>query len=702
MKNEVFTTWSDEDSKVEAFSKYGEAIESAGVLNRSKASHGSFKDITSKLSAREPYSRHDYEYFRSEEAIPTEPKDIIKVCQSAYENIGLVHNIIDLMGDFACQGIRLIHPNSKIERFYKNWFKKVNGKDRSERFLNMFYRLGNVIIKRNTAKIKVRQFDKLSRTKAEPDIEIPEDIKFSSKEIPWRYTIYNPLILEIIAPELIFLTGKTKYALKIDLNTLKTIKRASSNKEIAELLKDLPKDLAGKLRSGARLIPLSEDKISSFFYKKDDGDAWAKPMIYSILKDLMLLEKLKLADVSALDGALRKVRVWKLGDLDAKILPSSVAVDTLSSILANNVGGGTVDIIWGPDIELIETDTNVQTFLGSEKYAATLNSIYAGLGVPPTLTGSATSSGFTNNFISLKTLVERLEYGRMALKDFWEKEISIVQESMGFRFPAQIQFTHMTLSDETAEKTLYLQLADRDLISFESILERFGESAELEKLRMKRDKMARKNNSLPSKAGPWHDAEKDFGLKKIFAQRGSVTPSEIGLELLPRKKGEVNPQEQLMEMKKKMTGQPQQGRPKNKKDEEKRKQRTVKPRTSADYINALFWANNAREAISEIITTAWLDMHGKKNVRSLTDKEFQEMEQVKFGVLCNLELFDDIDEKKIQEVLPHSFIPEAAQACYDQIYNEFVLNIDKKPTVNNLREIQSAAFALYKVTNEQE
>ena len=46
--------------------------------------------------------------------------------------------------------------------------------------------------------------------------------------------------------------------------------------------------------------------------------------------------------------------------------------------------------------------------LGSEKYTSVLNSIYAGLGVPPTLTGMATNGGgFTNNFISLKTLVER-------------------------------------------------------------------------------------------------------------------------------------------------------------------------------------------------------------------------------------------------------------------------------------------------------
>ena len=62
---------------------------------------------------------------------------------------------IDLMGDFASQGIRLVHRNKRIERFYRRWFKKINGKDRSERFLNNLYKSGNVVIDRRTAKLNL-------------------------------------------------------------------------------------------------------------------------------------------------------------------------------------------------------------------------------------------------------------------------------------------------------------------------------------------------------------------------------------------------------------------------------------------------------------------------------------------------------------------------------------------------------------------
>lgn len=52
----------------------------------------------------------------------------------AYDKVGIVRNVIDLMGDFASQGLTLVHPNKSIERFYRKWFENVNGLDRSERF----------------------------------------------------------------------------------------------------------------------------------------------------------------------------------------------------------------------------------------------------------------------------------------------------------------------------------------------------------------------------------------------------------------------------------------------------------------------------------------------------------------------------------------------------------------------------------------
>ena len=80
----------------------------------------------------------DFDYFRPDQAVPEKPKDIIAFARAAYRRIGLIRNAIDLMGDFASQGITLVHPNKKIERFYKKWFQKVGGRERSERFLRTF------------------------------------------------------------------------------------------------------------------------------------------------------------------------------------------------------------------------------------------------------------------------------------------------------------------------------------------------------------------------------------------------------------------------------------------------------------------------------------------------------------------------------------------------------------------------------------
>ena len=97
------------------------------------------------------------------------------------------------------------------------------------------------------------------------------------------------------------------------------------------------------------------------------------------------------------------------------------------------------------------------------------------------------NSGFTNNYISLKTLVQRLEYGRGLLRDFWEKEIEMIQKAMGFRLPATVHFDTMVLSDESSEKNLLIQLVDRDIISAETVIERFGEIPEIERIRIRRE-----------------------------------------------------------------------------------------------------------------------------------------------------------------------------------------------------------------------
>ena len=90
-------TWNEGDpnGKSKAFADFSESIESyEGV---SKASHSTFLDIESNRSVRPGFGQNDYYAFRSEEQVPVRQKKIIKMCMDAYDKVGIVRNVIDLM-----------------------------------------------------------------------------------------------------------------------------------------------------------------------------------------------------------------------------------------------------------------------------------------------------------------------------------------------------------------------------------------------------------------------------------------------------------------------------------------------------------------------------------------------------------------------------------------------------------------------------
>ena len=89
---------------------------------------------------------------------------------------------------------------------------------------------------------------------------------------------------------------------------------------------------------------------------------------------------------------------------------------------------------------------------------------------------------------------------------------------MGFRKAAHVTFDQMSLSDEASEKNLLIQLADRDIISHETVLERFKEIPQVEKMRLQRESKERGNEKLPDKASPFHNANHKKDMEKIEKQ----------------------------------------------------------------------------------------------------------------------------------------------------------------------------------------
>ena len=601
MSDKNFSTWSEQDSssKEHALSEFSDNVDSYAGLGKASGGHyRHFIDIEPNRSVRPGFNASDYYAFRPGEAVPNQQRRIIKMCMDAYDKVGIIRNVIDLMGDFGSQGIQIVHRDQSVEKFYQQWFNYVNGKERSERFLNNLYKTGNVIIYRSLANITPQLQNYMKALSNDIRIEVPNMTK---NVIPWRYNFFNPLTVKNKDGNLSLFMGLKNYT----ITTNSFFDKFTSGDIPHHVLDTLPPKIKKDIKDGVKDIPLESDRLSLFYYKKDDWRQWANPMIYAILDDIIMLEKMRLADLSALDGAISNIRLWTIGSLEHKILPNKAAINKLRDILSSNVGGGTMELVWGPELSYTESNSQVYKFLGSEKYNSVLNSIYAGLGVPPTLTGMATNGGgFTNNFISLKTLLERLQYGRDLLKKFWEKEIEIVRKAMGFRYKAHIQFDQMTLSDEAATKNLLIQLADRDIISHETLLERFKEIPQVENIRMKRE--IRKRDAVgPKKAGPFHP---------------------------PPAPSEQQPKEN------------ENGRPKFSLDEEPRKKRVDTPKSNPGLAEMMVWAESSFEKINTTVNEAFLSSSKKKNLRQLTKAEINNLEQVKIDIFTNLDAMQKVDE----------------------------------------------------------
>jgi hypothetical protein len=708
--DDAYVTWGDDlSSKQDALKRASASLDEFTLIHRATAAGAGrrynldYSNLDGQNGSRPGLTKGDYYNFRPEEATPLKIKGILRRADEIYQRVGLVKNVIDLMGDFASQGIRLVHRNKRIERFYRRWFKKINGKDRSERFLNNLYKSGNIIIDRRTAKISLKVTDKLYQSLGNADVIVNDIVlpQIEKKEIPWRYTFIDPVFVDVVAGSLSSFVDNKRYELLVPASLRKIINSPKTDAE-KEIVNQLPAQIIDAAKS-KRGYPLDPNKTLVFNYKKDDWQSWAYPMIYAIMDDITVIEKLKLADMAALDGAISNIRIFKLGNLEHKIAPTKAATSKLASILGNNVGGGTMDLIWGPDIELLESNTNVHNFLGESKYVPHLNSVYAGLGIPPTLTGTFGASGTTNNFISLKTLTQRLQYGRDVLMQFWEQEIALVQKAMGFKYPAKVEFDRMDLSNEDSEKALLIQLADRNIISDELIQTRFGFDPDMEKSRLNREKRERDSNRMVNKSGPWHDPEFENGLKKIALQTGIVTPSQIGLELDKKKSGEKTAIEQKIppvtglptrlakDSPESLPGQPQQGRPKNSTDQTKRKTKTFTPQTGA---SLMIWANKAQERINEIINPVMLDFYNKKNLRSLTASEHKELDTIKTKILFALEPNSKISNDNILKTFANIDGSNNQQlfAYYSNWLKNIISELEEDLSVDDIKQAKASFY----------
>lgn len=722
---QAYVSWDDADGFKKASKQLNTGLQNTTPIMRSSAAiSNQFQNIDKNTSVRMSASPLDYAWFRPGETVAVHFRDIIAQCLGGYQKVPVIKQVLDLMGDFVGQGIRLIHEDEAIQSFYREWFKKVNGPERTERIANVLYRAGNVIIKRADARLNPNAVQTWKKTNAATsnitDLDHEEDLIPGNNIVPYRYTILNPLIVEVLGEHVAAFTGKVHYVLKIPSTFYNTLSLPLTSFDPSLLTEGMPRDLQQAMDRNEKYLLLDSDKLVCLFYKKDDWDVWAYPMLYSLLDEIILLQKLKQADMTALDGVISHIRVWKLGSLEHKIFPTNAAITKLSNILLNHLAGGAMDLVWGPDLEIDATSTDIANMLGSEKYEYCMNTIHAGLGIPAAIGRSKGS--MSDNFMSIRILIERLQYGRRILTEFWEAEIRRVQQAMGFPTPAKLMFDNMILNDETAEKALWIQLLDRNIVSVEAVQERFGRIPEIENLIIMREQKAREAGKMAVKVSPYEDPEPDLSLTKIGMQTGIITPSELPKKFdLELKKPSPDHQEikdnmfppppepappEKKPQPKGVSGQgppkPKgvsgQGRPTNSKDKTKRKQRIAKPSSKAEeFMQLTNQGMLMSAAIAQVVDPYFLQKFGKAKIADLSPDEGVELSKYKFNLLLNTRA-DDIPKPKtvVEDIMNRPLQVYDLEADYKELCKAFQDKLGRDLTPADLNMVQCYIYALAK------
>lgn len=608
-----------------------DTVSSFGSILHSKGS--TFEPVTD-VTVRVPFSRSDYERFRGNELVPSNFADIVKACRSAYQKVSIVRNVIDLMIDFACEDLKISHEDPKAEAFFNVWAHKISLHNVVKEFAKRWFLDSNIVVRRFTAKISKKALEEWNgKVIAKPDLPLikKDYVDFLNSEIPIKYIFLN--ICSLSWEDSDDIGGSKDLVFK---PSNKFISRINNLKQNLALPKEYINIHEGITKNGS--IKLDKNKLYICSNKKDSWEDWSMPYLFSILSDVLFKEKLRQADVSALDGVINVIRLWKLGDHKEKILPNPAIVNKLINILESNTGGGAIDIVWDSLIDMQEFYPPVDKILGSGKYEQVNKDILIGLGIPEVLIGGA-GANFSNAWIQLKTVIEKLKDVRSYMIDWLNGEAEIVCKSLGIAKLPRFSFSRTSLEDENTTKKLIVGLLDRGAISLKAVLDIYGEDFAIEMERIRREK-----------------------------ESGIETKSPIGVNITNQSQN--------------------QGRPVLTNDTTKRKTRKNNVRTSG-FVYAL----DAISAIDEFVIPEYVSSLNISNIRQATAEQKNEINKIRDIVLSCINYGDALTKDNLLK------ISQSAQSFDTTVINEIkrltiehINETKSEPNLNQKKNISALAW----------
>lgn len=557
----------------------------------------------------------------------------------AYKGFGVVKNVIDLMCNFASEGLTIVHPRPSIQKFYRRWAQMVDLQGRTKDALRQYYKTANVFIFRTMGTVDEISYKKLKNAKGDRDVDIknsndpnsPLQEKYireqlekpnGKREIPWRYTLLNPLQMDVRGTKYF---GGQEWVFVLDEETKTNMSKIKTKNNI-DFLDDtevnLPPEFK-KLDEGGGIVKLPQDRLYTLHYMKDDHEDWADPMIWPVMNDIMYKNQLRAMDMSVANSVINAITIFKLGDIKSGYTPPPHHFAKLSEMLRTPTYSH--NFVWNDAISVETHYPPIEKLLSIDKYKSVDRDILAGLGIPSILVDGAEGGNFSNAFLQVRTLMERLEEGRNEIIKWIERELRLIAAVMGHRDIPSVRFGNMSLRDEEAEKKLIIQLMDRNIVSAERVHEVFDIETEVELERMRKERDLAEDEGIMMKFGPYKDPMNMMDTEETM-QLDFKHKKELNKD---KPKPAIGPGSPLGQ--KKQVSKPN-GRPPGTKVPQE-KQRSVKPK-GMGFLSSK--ASSAYDSVNAYIVNNLVEIRKVKSKKYLSAADRTDIENLTFAAFISI------------------------------------------------------------------
>ena len=438
------------------------------------------------------------------------PQQLFQRSIDYYYNHGLYGTIVDLLVNFSAKGFENDIDDPDIKYFYDSWNIQVNFKKVVRWIFQDFFRVGLV----RTYKVLGKYDPPVSYLKPPESTALdvsPETSarkkKWSSSHVPVKYTVLNPLLVNIEG-SLLFDMTKVTLSPSSELKALLRKKDKELTQEEKDLIKLLPQEFKNAVMSGKNIL-LDQESVGVVDYRRLPYERYPRPRGARSFDSLDYQTKLREADVSTLDGISNYILKITIGNDEYPC----TSQDELSKI-ANlfNTPSKSFNVVWNHTLNIEKiVSPEIEAVLGQDKYKQVNEDLTGAFGVIRALIDGV-GQGLSANGIALatKSVIEEINYARDEVSDWIYHEYREVAESTGFdRYP-RVRWDDMTLKDEIMMTSLIQGMIDRRIISYQTGHEKLGLNFDTEVAQLASEKPLVLNGDLGLWGSPYNPKAAPF------------------------------------------------------------------------------------------------------------------------------------------------------------------------------------------------